>query len=82
MKKALQFFDKQYLEHCRTMSGDEIAEYLDQFRRLQAIGPVKKRLISLRISEPVLESMKLKARAHGIAYQTQIQQLIEDWVKK
>jgi len=63
------------------MQPNQIARFLEEFRILHSTQPTKKRLISMRISESLLEAAKVKAKALGIPYQTQIQRLIEAWVK-
>jgi len=81
MKRAVQFFNTTYLKQCSTMKAEEILQFLEDFRILHGISPTKKKLISLRISESLLAAAKMKAKAAGIPYQTQIQRLIQEWVK-
>ena len=81
MKRAVQLFSDDYLEHCKSMAPSQIVNFLDNFRRLHSSKPSKRRLISLRVSEPVLIAVKLKAKTLGVPYQTQIHRLLEDWVK-
>lgn len=82
MKRPIQFFSTEYLEHCKSMSPEQIAKFIEEFRNLhRSSSTSKKRLISLRISETLLNAAKSKAEMLGIPYQTQIQRLIESWVK-
>ncbi len=81
MKRCTQYFSKEYLQNCQAIRPDQIAQFLEDFRLLHTSQPSKKRLISLRISESLLKAAKAKARAMGVPYQTQIQRLLEDWVK-
>ncbi|MCB0309011.1 MAG: hypothetical protein KDD48_06530 [Bdellovibrionales bacterium] len=81
MKRALQLFSTDYLKQCSTMKAEEILQFLEDFRTLHGFSSTKKTLISLRISESLLATAKIKAKAAGIPYQTQIQRLIQDWVK-
>ncbi len=81
MKRPVQHFHADYLKNCSKMSAQQIVTFLEQFRQLHAATQNKKRLISLRISETLLAATKFKAEATGISYQTQIQRLIEAWVK-
>ncbi len=81
MKRATQYFSTEYLQNCRAMSPEQIVQFLEEFRILHGSLPTKKRLISMRISESLLNAVKVKSRALGIPYQTQIQRLLEEWVK-
>ncbi len=81
MKHTIQYFQTDYLKECKKMSPEQIVKFLDEFRLLQSSQVSKKRLISLRISQPLLNAIKRKALAMGVPYQTQIHRLIENWVK-
>ncbi len=81
MKRPVQFFSKEHLQRCKTMKPVHILRFLEDFRLLHASIPEKKRLISMRISETLLRMAKAKSAALGVPYQTQIQRLIEAWVK-
>ena len=82
MKRAIQFFSAEYLQQCKKMNPEQIARFIEGFRLLhRSSSTSKKRLISLRISETLLGAAKSKAQLLGIPYQTQIQRLIENWVK-
>ena len=73
--KAVQYFTDEYIEQCRKMSPDEIAEFLESFRLMRE-KPGKSILISLRVPERLLAAFKKKSRFAGIPYQTRIKQLI------
>lgn len=80
--KALQTFSKEYLEVCRKMKPDQIAEYLENFRLLQG-APIfegRSKLISIKIPEPLLAKFRKKCEAQRIPYQTQIKHLMRDWL--
>jgi predicted DNA binding CopG/RHH family protein len=81
VKRAVQYFQADYLENCKEMNPEQILRFLEDFRLLHSSHSSKKRLISLRISECLLDAAKTKARALGVPYQTQIHRLIENWVK-
>ena len=74
--KAVQHFTPDYLRQCRQMPED--------FRRLHggaaATKPGKSRLISLKVPEDLLAAFRDKARLEGRAYQTQIKELMRQWV--
>ncbi|MBW2275328.1 MAG: BrnA antitoxin family protein [Deltaproteobacteria bacterium] len=78
--RPVQYFSDEYLEQCRRMSPEEILAFLESFRKLQAAKPAKSKLISLKVREDLLEAFKHKAKASGLRYQTQIKQLMSDWV--
>jgi predicted DNA binding CopG/RHH family protein len=65
------------------MSTDQICQFLENFRLLTLSPKLesKRKLISIKVPIPLLESFKIKAAAHGIPYQTQIQRLMWDWIK-
>jgi predicted DNA binding CopG/RHH family protein len=64
------------------MSTDQICQFLESFRLLVSEPNLKskRKLISLKVRIPLLECFRAKAEAAGIPYQTQIQNLMEDWV--
>jgi uncharacterized protein (DUF4415 family) len=78
--RPVQYFSDEYLEQCRRMRPEEIAAFLESYRRLQAAKPAKSKLISLKVPEDLLEAFKLKAKANGLRYQTQIKQLMREWL--
>ncbi len=61
------------------MSKEEIARFLDDFQKLMIGDEGKRKLISLRVPERLLENFRLKSEANSIAYQTQIIQLMREW---
>jgi predicted DNA binding CopG/RHH family protein len=83
MNRPVQFFSDDYLAHCRKMSTPQICQFLESFRLLVSEPKLKskRKLISLKVPIPLLECFRAKAEATGIPYQTQIQNLMEDWVK-
>ena len=78
--KALQTFSAEYLQRCRQMSHDEIAEFLDDFRRLHGTRPAQSRLISIKVPEDLLGAFKARARLENVPYQTQIKRLMRAWL--
>ena len=80
--RPVQYFSKEYLEQCRSMTPEQIVRFLDDFRKLNSnAAPAKSRLISMKVPEPLLDAFKTKARLSGVPYQTQIKRLMTDWAK-
>lgn len=79
--KAVQYFDDDYLEQCRQMTPDQIIRFLDDFRQLHG-APVqsKSKLISMKVPENLLNAFKSKAALARVPYQTQIKNLMREWV--
>lgn len=79
-ERPVQYFTEEYLGQCAAMTAEQICEFLDGFRQLAHDRPAPRRLISLRVKEPLLAAFKHKARAQGVPYQTQIQRLMQAWL--
>lgn len=79
--KAIQYFTAEYLERCREMSPDEIARFLDEFRRLHGKRKSRSKLISMKVPEDLLSAFKTRAKLDGIPYQTKIKRLMADWLE-
>jgi len=77
--RPVQRFSAEYLESTRGLSPDDVVRFLDEFRRMHAPRP-KSRLISMRVSEPLLASFKAKCKLEGVRYQTRIKRLMSAWV--
>ncbi len=83
--KAVQYFDKDYLEQSRKASTEQILHYLEQFRLMQSAkyAPASKsRLISLKVADDLLTLFRAKCEVEGVKYQTQIKKLMSEWVEK
>lgn len=80
MKKAVQYFTKEYLDRCAGMTPDQIIEFIENYRNLVAKVPEKCQLISMKVEPSLLNAFKLKAKLEGIHYQTKIKQLMKDWL--
>lgn len=77
--KTVQYFSDEYLEHCRKLSPDQIAQFLEDFRLMnQQEG--KSKLISIKIPENLLRSFRIKCELSGSRYQTQIKELMREWI--
>jgi len=79
--KTLQHFTPEYLQRCREMSKDDIARFLEDFRRLHGGRKSRSRLISVKVPEELLEAFKAKSRMHGTPYQTKMKELMSDWLR-
>ncbi len=83
--KALQKFTPEYLELCRRMKPEQIAKFLDDFRRIHgkregASLTDKSKLISMKVPESLLFVFREKCRLLGVPYQTQIKRLMKEWL--
>ena len=80
--KAVQKFSKEYLEQCRLMTPDQIAQFLEDFRVLHGSNsPDKSRLISMKVPQTLLDAFRVQCRLRNIPYQSQIKILMKDWLK-
>ena len=80
--RVVQEFSPEYLAQCKEMSTEEILRFLDQFRRIHG-SPTqrpKSKLISMKVSEDLLQAFKTKAKLENVRYQSQIKLLMEKWV--
>src|SRR5262245_7401912 len=79
-ERPVQHFSEEYLARCREMSPSEIAEFLENFRLLHGGDSGPSRLISLKIPPALLLAFKDRCRLVGVRYQTQIKNLMTDWL--
>jgi len=79
--KTIQYFTPEYLEKCSKMKPEQILVFLDDYRTIffQA-KPKKTKLISIKIPEDLLGAFRAKSDLNGVKYQTQIKNLMKDWV--
>ena len=77
--KTVQYFSDDYIEQCKKMSAQQIAEFLEMFRLINQPAP-KTKLISLKVQEPLLAAFRAKCELNGKKYQTQIKTLMEEWL--
>lgn len=80
MKRAVQYFTKEYLERCAKLTPEQIIEFLENYRALVYNKPEKCQPISIKIEPSLLHAFKQKAALHGIPYQTQIKKLMKKWL--
>lgn len=72
---------RDYLLRCKEMTPDEILEYLDQYRLTVNPKQEKCKLISLKIEPSLLKAFKAKSKLSNVPYQSQIKQLMKDWLE-
>ena len=81
---VVQEFSSEYLAQCQKMSSEEILNFLDQFGLIHgnpALKQSKSKLISMKVSEDLLQAFKAKAKLEGVRYQSQIKILMRQWIK-
>lgn len=78
--RPVQYFSDNYLKQTHKLSPEEVLEFLDNFR-LMSEKPVRSRLISMKVQEPLLAAFRLKCSERGVRYQTQIKELMADWLR-
>lgn len=81
MKKAVQYFTKEYLERCKSCTTEQILDFLENYRNLVCERPEKCLLISLKVEPSLLNAFKQKAKLDNCHYQTKIKQLMRAWVE-
>ena len=79
--RTIQYFSDEYLEYCRKLTPEQILQFLEDYRLLHASQQEgASKLISLKVPEHLLRSFRMKSEAEGVAYQTQIKNLIREWL--
>jgi len=73
-------FSDEYLARCQDISIEERLDFIENFRLMHAENPSPSKLISLKVAINLLEAFKYKPKLEGIAYQTQIKQLMKEWL--
>lgn len=80
--KAVQYFSKEYLEHCSKFTSEQIFQFLEDFRLLHAERNAQpQKLISLRVDEHLLKTFRFKAETEGKKYQTKIKELMLEYLR-
>ena len=80
--RPVQYFSDAYLDQCRSSTPEQTLTFLEGFRQLQQPNaPVKSKLISLKIPEPLLATFRQRCDMQGVKYQTQIKKLMESWIQ-
>ncbi len=79
--RPVQYFSDAYLEQCRHVTPEQALTFLEEFRLLQQPGKAApSKLISLKVPEPLLAAFRQRCDNEGIKYQTQIKQLMQEWL--
>ncbi len=78
--RPIQYFSDEYLEQCKKATPEAILEFLESFRLMNDTS-AKSKLISIKISRPLLESFRRKCEIEQVKYQTKIKMLMEQWLK-
>ncbi len=78
--RPVQYFSDDYLEQCRTATPEQVLTFLENYRQMQG-GEDKSKLISIKVPESLLSAFRQKCELHGLKYQTQIKQLMRDWLE-
>ncbi len=78
--KPVQYFSDDYLDQCRTATPEQIIAFLESYRQMQE-GEDKSKLISMKVPESLLSVFRQKCELNGLKYQTQIKQLMRDWLE-
>ena len=80
--KAVQYFSDEQLQRSRALSVTERLRFLDQYRQLHGKprSSGKSKLISLKVPEDLLETFKQHCELRGVKYQSQIKQLMRDYL--
>lgn len=81
--KAVQYFSDEYLEYCKTLSPEDILDFLEDFREIQQKKmdvSGKSQLISMKVNDKLLAAFKMRAKMEGIRYQTLIKQIMLDYL--
>jgi len=81
MKKTKQIFSEKRRSIDSKMTSNQIAAFLNEFQNVVNGCEGKKKLISLRVPENLLKHFRVKASSKNTPYQTQIIQLMREWVK-
>jgi len=81
--RPVQYFSDEYLSISSQATPEQALTFLEEFRLLhEQNAPVKSKLISIKVPEPLLASFRQKCEMDGVKYQTRIKQLMTDWVRQ
>ena len=78
--RPVQYFNDAYLDQYRSATPEQILDYLESFRLMQA-QPAKSKLISMKIPETLLDNFRRRCELEGVRYQTQIKRLMQVWLE-
>lgn len=81
--KAVQHFTDEQLRYGRSLTPEQVVQFLDDFRILhggRAAGQGKSTQVNVRVPPALLRAFRARADALGVPYQAQIKRLMEEWV--
>jgi len=81
-RKTLQKSSKNRIKADKKMTPKEVLEFLDEFQQVVQGQEGKRKLISLRVPENLLEQFRFKSKKNRIPYQSQIVELMRNWLKE
>lgn len=77
----VQRFTRAQLERSKELSPKQILRFIEDYRAIHLPRPKQRsKLISLKLSEPLLRAFKDKSQLAGVPYQTQIKALMRQWL--
>lgn len=82
--RAVQHFTDEQLRHGRSLTPEQVVEFLDDFRVLhggRALSQGKSTQVNVRVPQALLRAFRTRAEALGVPYQAQIKRLMEEWVR-
>jgi len=80
--RPVQYFSDEQLQRSQALSATEKMRFLDEYRQLHGSrqADIKSKLISLKVPEDLLEQFKQRCAANNVKYQTQIKQLMREYL--
>ena len=81
---AIQYFSEEYLAQSAKATPEQVLQFLEQFRLMQASTATPSsasKLISLKVPEELLGLFRAKCELEGLKYQTQIKTLMKTWLE-
>ena len=84
-ERPVQYFTDEYLEHCKKLSADQIAEFLESYRLMfnsPSQNDSKSKLISLKVPPTLLAAFRARCSLTGTPYQTKIKELMQIWLER
>ena len=74
---TVQYFSDAYLEQCKSLSAEQIVQFLEDFRLIHGSeSDAGSKLISIRIETDLLNAFKMQAKLDGVHYQSRIKELM------
>lgn len=77
--KTIQYFSDEYLAQCSKATPKQVLTFLENYRLMQSPSD-KSKLISIKIPESLLAAFRQQCDLNSIKYQTQIKELMVDWL--